>query len=526
MNEDNEKELNEIKEEIENASDAVENNVDLVSASYGDGLPVFDDPVLPLTALTEDGQLRSDAADLFDTEEPTAAQESAETATEAPQSQGPTAPTKQSLDMLKMQYKAEKKAYRDAAREARRQEYASGTRKRFSAGLTILVSVIATLVCFGLLIAALCCFPTRESSLFSTIIKKYSGEYSARNGANSKIKVGDSEIDGSSNVTINVDGEFFVSAAYAKAVPSVVAIECVEIGADGKETSLAMGSGIVVSEDGEIMTNCHVLSSIIDTATGKIGSQYKIYVYIDNPHDEPYETTQLLGYDADFDIALIKLNCTGLKPIVFADSDLLEPGQSVVAIGSPGGLEFMNSVCDGIISGTKRSTTSESGAILYDMIQMTAPINPGNSGGAVVNSEGELVGVSVLKIVADYYENMTFAISSNTARRIIESFRLYGRYVQPVLGITVNTLYGWKEAKENGWPLGSYVEDVSEGGSCGKAGLKPGDVVCGLNGVEIVDFYSLKTNLLKYAPGDEIVLKVYRTSENKYYEFKVILSAS
>lgn len=431
-----------------------------------------------------------------------------------------------SLEKLKNQYKAEKKAYKKALKEERKQEYASGTRKRFSVGLTVLISVISCLICIALIFTALLYFPTKDKSLFSTLVKKYSDRYTVRTGVSSSVKIGDSEIDPSSNVNITVDGEFSVSAAYAKASPSVVAIECVTVGIDGSETTETMGSGIIVSEDGEIMTNCHLFTSLIDTTTGKFITNSKLYVYIDDPYGEPYETTNLLGYDIDFDIALIKLDCTGLKPITFADSDELTPGQKVVAIGSPGGLEFMNSVCDGVISGTKRSTTSESGALLYDMIQMTAPINPGNSGGAVVNSEGELVGISQMKIVADYYENMTFAISSNMAGRIIESFRKYGRFVQPVLGIVVNTLYGWKDAKDNSWPLGSYVTEVVEGGSCYNGGVKAGDIVCGINGEEVYDFVTLKTNLLKCDPDDEIELRIFRTEDGQYYDLKVKLNAS
>ncbi|MBO4775260.1 MAG: trypsin-like peptidase domain-containing protein, partial [Lachnospiraceae bacterium] len=258
-----------------------------------------------------------------------------------------------------------------------------------------------------------------------------------------------------------------------------------------------------------------------------IAKGYKIYIYFDDPRTRPYEVESIIGYDSEFDLALIKINRTDLVPIEFFDSDDLTIGESVIAIGSPGGIEFMNSVCDGIVSGLKRTvTSSESGATLYDMIQITAPINPGNSGGAVVNSKGQLVGISVIKIVAENYENMAFAISSDTASRLIQSFRKYGKYVKPLLGVTINTLYGWKEADEYGWPLGCQVVAVSEGSGAEKAGIREGDIICLINGKDTPDYTSLRTYLLKFAPGDEVTFNVFRPADNKYYELKITLTAA
>ena len=433
---------------------------------------------------------------------------------------------KATLKKLKAEYKAVKKEERSA--KAKEREARTGYGARL--GITVLIAVLSTLLCFVLLTVFVFLFPTRDSSLFATMAKRYARKYDY-NSSQGTSKIGDNEIEPGSNVTINVDGEFSAAAAYAKASDSVVAIVTVRVGKDAEgntvENAQAQGAGVVISEDGEILTNNHVINSVIDTATGGIAEGFKIYIYFDSPRSRPYEVTSIIGYDPEFDLALIKIDRNGLKPIEFFDSDNLTVGESVIAIGSPGGIEFMGSVCDGIISGLKRTiTSSDSGAILYDMIQMTTPINPGNSGGAVVNSKGQLVGISVIKIVADNYENMGFAISSNTASRIIKSFRQYGRYVKPLLGVTINTVYGWRDADENGWPLGCLVVEVSENSGAFKAGIKKDDIICQIDGVDSPDYTSLRTRLLRFAPDDEVVFKVYRPSEDKYYEFTVKLTAA
>ncbi len=435
---------------------------------------------------------------------------------------------KASLKKVKAEYKSLKAAQREAKERERERTGRSGRRVL----LTVIISVLSSVICCMLLFVFMFLFPSRDTSLFATLAKKYAGTRTVyTNDTSSPSKVGDNEIAPGSEVTINVEGEFSAAAAYAKASESVVSIVTVRIGTgtDGKptETPIAEGAGVVVSEDGEILTNHHVISSVIDTKTGGIAAGTKIYIYFDSPISRPYQAVSIVGYDQEFDLAVVKIERTGLKPIEFFDSDKLTVGESVIAIGSPGGLEFMGSVCDGIISGLKRTVvSSDSGATLYDMIQMTAPINPGNSGGAVVNSKGQLVGISVIKIVADNYESMAFAISSNTAARIIKSFRQYGRYVKPLLGVTINTLYGWRDADENGWPLGSLVVEVSEQSGAFKAGILPEDIIVEIGGSATPDYTSLRTNLLKYAPDDEVVFKVYRPSEDKYYEFTVKLTAA
>ncbi len=433
---------------------------------------------------------------------------------------------RESIKRLKSEYKAKKKAAR--AERARERNSAEGKRSAF--GVAVLSSVVTTLVICLIAGFFIFFFPTKNSSWFSWMVKKYSSP-SVRSYEEKPVEIGGETVSPGSNVTINVDGELNVAAVFAKVSPSVVAIiTCQTTESDGKiisEQGVTMGSGVVVSSDGEILTNHHVISNIIDPATGNIADGYRIYAYFDNPYDEPFAAVSIMGYDEDSDLALVKFNAEGLTPIEFFDSDNLSVGEPVVAIGSPRSLDYMNSVCDGIISGVHRSiVSSSSGKTLYDMVQMTAPINPGNSGGAVVNAKGQLVGISVIKIVAENFENMSFAISSNTALRIIESIRTSGRYVQPVLGVVVNTNYNWRSAKENDYPLGAYVVEVSAGGAAEEAGVLAGDIICGIGGVRTPDYTTLRTELLKYSPDDEVVLNIFRTSEGKNIEIRVKVHAS
>jgi len=429
---------------------------------------------------------------------------------------------KAQMKELKANYKAQKKA--EKASQRSQTVYAKPR-----TGLTVLISVLTTLLCLGLAAAFLFYFPTKSNSYFNHLVKKYVS--TAQTATADKTTVDGQEIDPASQVIINVDGDNATSAVYAKAAKSVVGISVVEISGSRWETQtetiVSQGSGIIYSADGEIMTNFHVVESAVDTNTRAISSNFKVYVYFDTSLADPYEVVNLIGYDADCDIALLKVDASGLTPMEFGDSDELEVGETVIAIGSPGGLAFMNSVSEGVISGLHRNITSSStGVTVYDLLQTTAAINPGNSGGALLTTEGKLAGVCVIKIVSDSYESMGFAITSNAAKTIAESLEKYGRYVKPLLGVEIDTRYGAQAAKSAGWAAGAYVNSVSAGSCAEKAGMKAEDIICGIDGNEITDYYILRRVLLKYSPGDTITVKVYRPSEDKYIDLTVVLDAS
>ena len=216
-------------------------------------------------------------------------------------------------------------------------------------------------------------------------------------------------------VNINVDktAQNVVEAVAQKATPSVVGIRTTTSVMNffgGTQESSGEGSGVIYTSDGYIITNYHVISGALS------GNNSKISVYLDSAESDGYNAT-VVGYNISADLAVIKIDVKNLTAVEFADSDSLSVGQYVITIGSPGGLEFMDSVTYGVISGLNRVVSSDSDVKL---IQTDAAINPGNSGGALLNINGELVGINSSKIVSEEFEGMGFAIPSNTVKEICD----------------------------------------------------------------------------------------------------------
>lgn len=314
------------------------------------------------------------------------------------------------------------------------------------------------------------------------------------------------------------------SAVYAKAAQSVVGISVVQTSGvfwDLDVTTLGSGSGVIYTDDGYVITNAHVIDSVVNSQSRTVMPNCEIRVYLKTDLSEFY-VAELIGYDTVTDLAVLRINVRNLTPIEFADSDKVIIGETAIAIGSPGGLEFMNSVSKGIISGVNRNIAMDSGSA-YDLLQTDAAINPGNSGGALLNSEGKLIGISAIKIVSTDYEGMGFAIASNTIKDIVQKLIKDKIIVRPLLGVTVNTTYNNTIAQEYGYPNGALVIDVATGSCADKAGIRGNDIITKINGVTINNFYELRKELLKYAPGEEIVITLFRISGKKTMEVKVVL---
>lgn len=463
----------------------------------------------------------TETADMADTTEEAAAEEVEETG------ENLDVDYREEMRRLKAAYKAQKQE------ERRRQilDTQSSGNSGSHTGRTIVVSVVSTLLVLVVAFWVLLYCPSQNNSFFHYLVKKYASSVQNPYPKQDDVSVGGEDVSPGDNVTITVDGEISASAVYAKAAKSVVGIEVRQLSGSKwevvTETVVSQGSGVVYSEDGQIMTNYHVIESAVNTKTGSLSSNYKVVVYFNTDLAEYYEATSLIGYDADNDIALLKVEAKGLHPVEFADADALIVGDPVIAIGSPGGLEFMNSVSEGIISGLDRDITSSStGVTVYELIQTTAAINPGNSGGALLDREGRLIGICVIKIVSESYEGMGFAINSNTVTRIIDSFLEYGRYVKPVLGVEVDTRYDAEAADNKGWPAGAYVATVTEGGAAQEAGIKAEDIICEIGGERITQFSALRKILLRHSPEESVTVRVYRTSTDEYLDFTVVLDAS
>lgn len=323
-----------------------------------------------------------------------------------------------------------------------------------------------------------------------------------------------------SNVNINIDetAESVVEAVAEKVTPSVVGIRTttsVRSFFGGSSESTGEGSGVVYSADGYIITNYHVISGAV---TNKSGS--KIEVFTDTLDSKSYEAT-VVGYNISTDLAVIKIDATGLTPVEFSDSSKLKVGQYVITVGNPGGLEFMDSVTYGVISGLNRVVSSDSGVKL---IQTDAAINPGNSGGALVNTKGQLVGINSSKIVSEEFEGMGFAIPSNTVAEICKNIIEKQNDPEPYIGITISEKYTASVLKYYGYPSGAVIASVADGSPADSAGLAKGDIITEFGGTEITEYSMFDSLLQKCKPNDQVNIKIYRNG--RYYTTTVTIGSN
>lgn len=341
---------------------------------------------------------------------------------------------------------------------------------------------------------------------------------SSKNGSNTSSPI-TSSVSGS-NVNINIDetAESVIEAVAKKVTPSVVGIRTttsVRSFFGSSNESTGEGSGVVYSADGYIITNYHVISGAV---TNKSGS--KIEVFTDTLDSDSYEAT-VVGYNISTDLAVIKINAKGLTPAEFSDSSKLKVGQYVITVGNPGGLEFMDSVTYGVISGLNRVVSSDSDVKL---IQTDAAINPGNSGGALVNTKGQLVGINSSKIVSEEFEGMGFAIPSNTVAEICKNIIEKQNDPEPYLGISVSEKYNSSVLKYYGYPSGAVVSSVADGSPADNAGLAKGDIITEFGGTEITEYSMLESLLQKCKPGDQVSVKIYRSG--RYYSTTVTIGSN
>ena len=341
---------------------------------------------------------------------------------------------------------------------------------------------------------------------------------SSKNGSNTSSPI-TSSVSGS-NVNINIDetAESVVEAVAKKVTPSVVGIRTttsVRSFFGSSNESTGEGSGVVYSADGYIITNYHVISGAV---TNKSGS--KIEVFTDTLDSDSYEAT-VVGYNISTDLAVIKINAKGLTPAEFSDSSKLKVGQYVITVGNPGGLEFMDSVTYGVISGLNRVVSSDSDVKL---IQTDAAINPGNSGGALVNTKGQLVGINSSKIVSEEFEGMGFAIPSNTVAELCTNIIEKQNDPEPYLGISVSEKYNSSVLKYYGYPSGAVVSSVADGSPADNAGLAKGDIITEFGGTKITEYSMLESLLQKCKPGDQVSVKIYRSG--RYYSTTVTIGSN
>jgi len=297
-----------------------------------------------------------------------------------------------------------------------------------------------------------------------------------------------------------------------KVLPSIVGIQ-VEysvnsiFGRKYNSTATAEGSGIVISSDGYILTNNH----IVDTSSNSSNSTYysvdessKITVKLYND-DTTYEAT-IVGTDELTDLAVIKIEASNLTPAELGNSDSVKVGEFAMAVGNPLGLQ--SSITCGVISALNREVTDTDGKV-YTLTQTDAAINSGNSGGALVNSEGKVIGINTLKLSGTGVEGMGFAIPINSTVDIYNQLIEFNKVKRPYIGITGIDL-DEDTAKRNNLVVGVYVKSVEDFSAAQKANIQAGDVITAVNGTTIKTMDELNNIKNEHKIGDLIELTINR----------------
>lgn len=328
------------------------------------------------------------------------------------------------------------------------------------------------------------------------------GGKSPANGNTSVVYEGQRETNVINTVRVDTDELKTAAEVYAENVNSTVGITTsITTNYWGYQTtSAASGSGFILTEDGYLLTNYHVVEG---------SNSIKATMYDGTAYD-----AKLIGYDASNDIAVLKIDAQGLTPVVLGNSENLNVGDPVVAIGNPLG-ELTFSLTQGAISALDREITL-SGGTTMNLLQTDCAINSGNSGGALFNLYGEVVGITNAKYSSNAMseasiDNIGFAIPINTVRSIVESIIENGYIAKPYIGVTVTNVSD--EIQSYGLPKGVAIKGVSEDGPAAKASLKVNDIITAVNGEALEDKSDLIKLVQSSAVGDKLKLTVYRQGE-------------
>ena len=335
-----------------------------------------------------------------------------------------------------------------------------------------------------------------------------------------------------------------VSDVISKVKPSVVCIETTSQvslnnyfgffgygGGNQSYTQQGAGSGFILTSDGYIATNYHVVQDASTiTVVLNSGKQYD---------------AQVIGYDADADLAVVKINASNLTAATLGNSDAAADGEFVVAIGSPGGIDFAGSSTFGIISAVNRQIAITDTRNMT-VIQTDAAINPGNSGGPLVNMNGQVIGINAMKLSSSNYEGMGFAIPISAAKPILDDIRKNGTKTDSSanniisgnsngsgsgsnpsasapasnvsFGITGSTVTA-TEAAQKKIPQGFKIAAIDKNGACANSGLQIGDIITALDGKTVKSIDDLSNMKNNYKPGDKVTVTVYRNGDS--YDFTV-----
>lgn len=299
--------------------------------------------------------------------------------------------------------------------------------------------------------------------------------------------------------------------AAEKIIPSVVGIVATNSSTvyDGTDTAVteSTGSGIIIDERGYIVTNYHVIADNDNIRA----------VFSDNSETE----ATIIGHDRRTDLALLKVEKDGLTAATFAKDDTLEVGDTALAVGNPGGLDFAGTVTKGIVSGLNRYIVTDDG-ISFNLIQTDAAINPGNSGGALCNESGEVIGVNTIKITESGFEGMGFAIPADTVKEIVEELLTSGSVSRGAMGVYL--LFTLDESIAKAYNTGidyGVMITLQEDGAAEQAGLEDYDIITAFNGESVADMYDLQDKVFACDAGDTVTVTVYRNGS--FLDYQIVL---
>lgn len=367
-------------------------------------------------------------------------------------------------------------------------------------GLMFIVSISAYI--------SYCAYLNTNNNIFSNLLDHFEDNSSASsNNSNNVINPNapalQTEIEPSGGKTLNAE------EIYKKVSPAVVGVVVQSNSANFGEETTGTGSGIIMSSDGYVITNSHV-----------VGNTKNVKVKIVTTGEKEYSGV-VVGYDSRTDVAVIKIDAKNLPCATFGDSSKVNVGSSVVAIGNPGGLDFSNTLTVGTVSAVNRNKGATNALVKY--IQTDAAINQGNSGGPLLNMYGQVIGINTWKI-ADY-EGMGFAIQINDVKSVINDIVSNGYVTGRVrLGIAGTEVSNVQMAMY-GVPKGIIVAKISEDTDLSKNGLEINDIVTQVNGTSISSFDDLFVQLSKHKPGDTATLTVYKSSNRSTVHIKTRLLA-
>ena len=303
----------------------------------------------------------------------------------------------------------------------------------------------------------------------------------------------------SGEAVVSTDGKLSATEIYKQVSPSVVGVVVYQYSQSFEP--IGEGSGIIISADGYILTNAHVV---------KGAEAIRVVLYNEQEYD-----ARLIGSDEQTDIAVLKIDETNLTAAELGDSAEIEVGETVYAIGNPGGIALQSSFTNGIVSGLNRVITTQDSSYAMNVIQTNAAINPGNSGGALVNEYGQVIGITSSKLADVDYEGIGFAIPTATAipivQEVIEHGYVSGRAMLGITGKSIDSV----EARYYNVPFGVQIVSINENGAFAGTEAATGDIITRFGSTEITSMEDLQACLAESTPGDTVEVTLYRYSATK-----------